>query len=92
MAVVNDRARARMLFAESVQLTDGGCLLWTGSVAAGEVPVFTAPGARGPVNARRWLWIDEGFPDPGPKHLFNRCGNRMCVHPGCSYTVGQEAG
>lgn len=74
------RAEARASFARSIRM-QGDCMIWTGPMSSGNAPQWRSPLESREINARRWLWIDEGFALTEGRRLRNTCGNPHCVLP-----------
>ena len=80
MSFDKQRAEARAAFVAQIRM-EGDCMIWLGPMSSGNAPQWREPGAMGESNARRWLWIDEGFALPEGRRLRNCCGNPCCVLP-----------
>ena len=57
---------------------DGDCLMWTGSLVHGTLPVITVANKK--LYAKRQLMILSGR-DVAGKCVTNTCGEKMCINP-----------
>jgi hypothetical protein len=71
-------------FAEKIALTDGGCVVWIGSLSDGYGQFGfgrTSSGKHGNISAHRWSYQYHVGPIPDGLQLDHLCRNRACVNP-----------
>ncbi len=71
---------------------EGKCWMWTGALSGGKWPTVWFEGAATPV--RRVVWqLSKGKAIPASVCVTCKCGNDLCVCPGCLVArVGRRSG
>lgn len=78
--MITEEFKARF-FAKVNKDADGGCWLWTASVAGKGYGQIKIPGTRKQEYAHRLSWMIHNGPIPEGKSLLHKCDTPRCVNP-----------